>query len=728
MKTSLFKDIQQMVFSMLLLAMIFAGSSIAAQSPPHKKVQKTQVQLSIDSLLNKAWATGRSNPSGSLANLKTIEALNEKNNPAYKQDVVMYYYGVFYKNMNRFEESEKHFIEYEAYQESKGNKQQIANVNMAKANLYSDKGDYVKGMKAITKSQKMYDELNDTLGVVRTSSKLGFFLLETGSIDESIEYFRKSLRLAKLINNAGEENIGYQNLGVAFEKSKQYDSAKLAYKNGYDLGEAMADNYNKIINRYNMGNILQLMKQYKESEPYVKASLQLADSIQIPMLSAASRQLLANLNMEQGQTDEGLEILKSMAKGDPYKLGLKDKAELYGLLVKGYKKKGDLPNAFANMEIMKVLEDSLLNTETRRKINEIEIQYQTEKRKQQIALLSAENNLSTLELKRQAELSEALKIENQLKADKLSQQFQLNTALQQAKNLADSNLQQQELINLAVMRENLLKQTELEQQQQIAGLLQSENILKERNLQASRRSQKQLGSGLLIVGLLGSLIFWLYQQQKTKNSIIAKQSEDLQILNREIHHRVKNNLQVVSSMLNLQAETIPDADTAAMFTEGSKRVQSMAFIHQNLYQGDSANSVNMTEYIQMLVEHLFDSYNITPDKVKLYTDIEPMKLHTDTVIPIGMILNELISNALKYAFKGMEKGELHISLKKEDALLKMKVKDNGIGMEQMREIEQLNSFGFKIIKAFTRKLKAQLVINNTQGTEINLIMSKFKLA
>jgi two-component sensor histidine kinase len=558
---------------------------------------------------------------------------------------------------------------------------------------------------------------------------MGFFLLETGSIDEAIEHFRKSIRLSNLINNALEEDIGYQNLGMSFEKRKQYDSALVAYKKAYDIGENIADNYNKIINRYNMANILNLQGQTQQAIPFVYASLQLADSIQIPMLSAASRQLLANLKLQEGNTNEGLAILQKMENGDPYKLGLKDKAEMYELLAQTYEKTGDMPNAFSSLEMMKLLNDSLLSMETRKRINEIEIQYQTEKRKQQIALLQAENNLNALELKREAERNDALQTENRLKAEKLLQQEMLNLALQREKILGDSNLAKQELINMAMMRENLLKQRELEQEQEITKLLSSENDLKEKNLVASRRSQQQLGGGLVGLALLGSLIFWLYQQQKIKNGIIAKQSEDLQVLNREIHHRVKNNLQVVSSMLDLQAETIPDEKMASMFREGSKRVQSMAFIHQNLYQGDSVNSVHMPDYIRMLTEHLFDAYNIRPGSIKLTTDIEPMKLHTDTVIPIGMILNELISNGLKYAFDQGKTGEMQVILKQQEGdKLLMSVKDNGRGLPNDFDGAHMNSFGYKIIRAFSRKLKAELDIKTIEGTEVSLLITKFKRA
>ena len=131
-------------------------------------------------------------------------------------------------------------------------------------------------------------------------------------------------------------------------------------------------------------------------------------------------------------------------------------------------------------------------------------------------------------------------------------------------------------------------------------------------------------------------------------------------------------------MLDLQSQTLQDDQATAIVKEGIQRVQSMAFIHQNLYQGHSVNSVNMNEYIRMLSNHLFQTYNIRRDKIRLHTSIEELNLHTDTAIPLGMILNELISNSLKYAFTGREEGAILVSMKRSDNELLLQVKDNGI--------------------------------------------------
>jgi two-component system, sensor histidine kinase PdtaS len=155
-------------------------------------------------------------------------------------------------------------------------------------------------------------------------------------------------------------------------------------------------------------------------------------------------------------------------------------------------------------------------------------------------------------------------------------------------------------------------------------------------------------------------------------------------------------------------------------------VQSMAFIHQNLYQGNAVNSVNMNEYIKMLSNHLFQTYNIRTDKIELHTCIENLNLHTDTAIPLGMILNELISNALKYAFIGRESGAVWITMRKNNNELLLQVKDNGVGLQKDFNPDNINTFGYEIIKAFLQKMKARMIVDGSHGTDVQIIISKFK--
>ncbi|MCB0777495.1 MAG: sensor histidine kinase [Chitinophagaceae bacterium] len=337
----------------------------------------------------------------------------------------------------------------------------------------------------------------------------------------------------------------------------------------------------------------------------------------------------------------------------------------------------------------------------------LEKKYETEKKEKEILLLNSQNELAALELTRQTEIRTALERENILKDSAISQQQALAKISEREKNLQSSELEKAKQLSNSLSRENLLKQ------QLIADDKKRNRILK-------------WAFGLIV--LASAIIFLQYRKQISKNKIIGKQREDLEILNREIHHRVKNNLQVISSLLELQSETAADKHTAEKFQEGSQRVQSMAYIHQNLYQGDTVESIDVKKYVEMLTSNLMQSYNASASGIKLDTDVEALRLHSETVIPLGMIINELVSNSLKYAFKNKERGEIKVVLKKINEKLLLQVKDDGTGIPDYVDITKTNSFGYKIIKAFTQKLKALMTIDSKSGTDVQLLIAKYRTA
>ncbi len=203
--------------------------------------------------------------------------------------------------------------------------------------------------------------------------------------------------------------------------------------------------------------------------------------------------------------------------------------------------------------------------------------------------------------------------------------------------------------------------------------------------------------------------------------------EDKDILLREIHHRVKNNLHVVSSLLNLQSNYISDGAALGAINDGKNRVSSMAMIHQNLYQDSNLTSINSKEYFDNLIESLFESYNVNSEEITLQKKIQDLNIDVDTMIPLGLFVNELVSNALKHAYTGIkEKGMLTIELKEESGLLELSVFDNGIGMHEDQFFSS-ESFGNKMIKAFKNKLKANIRIQNYHGTSVSLQIQNYNL-
>ena len=189
----------------------------------------------IDSLMNLSWTLARSNPGESILLLKKIEDIQKAKNISYNYDRVLYYYGVFYKNLNQFADSEVYLDRYLAFHEKTGKKNRIAAVNMAKANLYSDQNLWDKSMAAAKKSLSLYEELKDTNGILIATSKLGYLLVELKRVDDGLFYHRKSLATSYATGDSIQMAIALNNIALSFEKAALLDSAEIYYRSNLEM-------------------------------------------------------------------------------------------------------------------------------------------------------------------------------------------------------------------------------------------------------------------------------------------------------------------------------------------------------------------------------------------------------------------------------------------------------------------------------------------------------------
>lgn len=190
---------------------------------------------------------------------------------------------------------------------------------------------------------------------------------------------------------------------------------------------------------------------------------------------------------------------------------------------------------------------------------------------------------------------------------------------------------------------------------------------------------------------------------------------------REIHHRVKNNLAVVSSLLRLQSRRTADDIHRQMFEDMEERVRSMALAHEMLYQSESLTEVEMEEYVDRLVKHLFDSVGILGKRITLRKEIGDVWLRLDRAVPLGCILTELISNALKHAFPDSAQGEIVVALyENESDGLELIVRDNGIGLPSELSFHNPDSFGLSLVQILASQLGGRIHRGDGEGTEIKL--------
>lgn len=250
-------------------------------------------------------------------------------------------------------------------------------------------------------------------------------------------------------------------------------------------------------------------------------------------------------------------------------------------------------------------------------------------------------------------------------------------------------------------------------------MLNSQNELQESQLRASLNISILLGLGLL--GLLG-LLYYLFQL----NQKIKKSESEKDTLLKEIHHRVKNNLQVVSALLTLQSKHLKDEKAISALEEGKGRVNSMALIHQDLYQHDNLKGVNSKDYISKLVKDLLSTYHVDQKKIHVDSDIDSIMLDVDTMVPLGLVVNELITNSIKHAFELQEAGWIKILLKESNDQLFLEVRDNGKGVEP--NVLESKSFGYSLIRSFARRLDADMEVESNEGLIVKMGIKNYQKA
>ena len=527
------------------------------------------------------------------------------------------------------------------------------------------------------------------------------------------EYFQKAYKLTK--DREGKPDHGFLLTQFA----------------NYYVAWNKAEEFGKLLSEYN--ELMAERKKSNGSEPahnllFITWTSNSLDN-KVIFMTSVKESSLKNANIQQAilangyiinfyeknkQFGEALKYVEenellSERSGSLYNVYLSIKLK-YSLL----KKLGRNTEAIATADRMMTVKDSIMLLQRREQVNALEAKFQNEKKIKEIALLTSKQALYDKEIA-------LLNSSKELVALQLLKETEKRTALAWENQLMDSIVNSEKAASLSATRER-------EKEAALNAALGRENNLRTNELIKEKKIRSILITGVSLLLLAGGVILFQYRRQRTKSAVIQKQADDLQVLMKEIHHRVKNNLQVISSLLDLQSMTIADNQASEAVKEGKNRVQSMALIHQNLYSEGNIKGIRTKEYISNLLQSLCDSYNISNDKVRVNTQIDDLNLDVDTMIPLGLVLNELVSNSLKYAFKDGQQGELSIVLKEQPEHLLLKVSDNGIGYPDGMNLKEGKSFGMKMIRAFAQKLKAKLDMYNNNGAVVEMQITKYSLA
>jgi two-component sensor histidine kinase len=498
------------------------------------------------------------------------------------------------------------------------------------------------GLEALRKIKSAQDSANIHLYY----SHLASIYRYTGQFQKSIDY----CALTYLIYQKKEDNhgmLGVRKLMVESLLKLNQNQGALDLLKRTAIDNKPQNDIERIMLLSAFGIYHMAQKQYTEAENNFQECIRLDSKHKIndPWLIKTVGQFY----VESGQYEKSRPFLEKTLKNHEQSLTAVTKAHLYFLLFRVDSAAGNYLSAIRHLIQNKLLDDSIVQVSKLKEVHELQIQYETERKDQE--LLLKQQNIRYLE--NQAQLKQSnLKVANQ------------------AKNLTLGGIVLLSIIVLLLYNQYRVKQR--------------------KNLEISQ-----------------------------KNIVLERLIHEKEWLLKEVHHRVKNNLHTVMSLLESQSAYLEE-DALQAIKKSQQRVYAMSLIHQRLYQSENDTSIDMSVYLQELLVYLRDSLD-TGQLIQFHTSISPISLDISKAIPIGLILNEAITNSIKYAFPNNRAGDISISMHRtENRTIQLVIADNGVGLPFDWQNRQKSSLGLKLMQGLSEDIQGKLTITVREGTNVNL--------
>lgn len=491
----------------------------------------------------------------------------------------------------------------------------------------------------------------------------GYYELAAARILLAAEIFEKMNYLSKL-------PYTYNYLGSVYFELQENHMAIESYRKALDSFLKNDDEWGTALTYRYLGRSFRRMQLPDSALRYFRASLKLANNLKDRSGELYSRRFLAEVILEQGRLDSARLLFKENINKSVMTGNIREKANnLYdlGLL---YVRERNFPVAIRFLNDAAAIADSL-----------------------------------------------DLFYENMLINKQLSETYELMNDHQKAlahykvyKSLSDTIFTAEKRKNIDELQ---FRYETVKKNSEISGLRMEQKVQAE-NLRTQRILGYALAAVLTLVIAFTLTLWHSYKQKK-------RADHEKEILLKEIHHRVKNNLQTISSLLSLQSYNIADQGVKDAVKESQDRVKSMALIHQMLYQQEKLSMIDFGQYLHQLADSIASGYGRPEGKIICTVNCESVEFDIDTAIPLGLIANELIVNAFKYAFKPSETGELNISLTRVgNHRFAFSVRDNGRGMPENFRIDRTETLGLRLVSLLSRQLRGVISCINNNGTEFRI--------
>lgn len=534
----------------------------------------------------------------------------------------------------------------------------------------------------------------------------------------TLQYAKRAIEQAKHLDKKDDDwkSTAYIQVGQYYRITGNYPLALRLLDTALQL---MPVNSLDLSNNYLTGNIylekatcLHELKDYPASITMLDSAQRYARITDAGLLYLAIAQLKATLYRKWSNADSCKKYVAQMLALAAQYPNAETDMEVYMEAARSYAFLNDYKSALAVQEKYLNLRDTLFNQKKQQDINLLTVEYETEKKEKQIAeqtLAINTKRLENLELEKSLRLN-ALRYEYEKKqkaarSEEEKKQLRYEAGLRQQQIEHEAAFRRQQIENESAMAKARLTNLALQKDKQIAD---QQTVLNQRRL--LNMGFASLAVLLLIAGGFG---YARYRTRRRNEMLLSGKNQRIETLMQELQHRVKNNMQMISSLLSLQSNAIADAGARDAVLQGQHRIEAMSLIHQKLYLEETLNGINMQEYLEELVQGLVKSYTGNATNVKLQTDIDPVFVPVDTAVPLGLITNELVTNALKYGLTAAAPA-LQVSLNNNNGLLHLAVQDNGMGIQPGNA--RTGNLGMKLITALAKQLDATVTIRSEGGT------------
>lgn len=525
----------------------------------------------------------------------------------------------------------------------------------------------------------------DSSRIANALNNLANVLKNLGYIDSALTYYYQALEMHEAnLDTAMQTNV-LNNIGIVLTRIAAYDMALKYYHDCLWLRFVSNDSLKYVSTLVNVAEVFEQIPQMDSAYYYTNRALELARIRRIPDIEALAEESLGDYLLAEGKIDQA-RAHYTMAR--QIRIHRDDKLELVSNMYKIGK--------------VDLLQNRLVEADSTFKL---------------VLTMSTEMGMLDIMANANRQLARVASA-----AGRFEDAFNYQVVYSILTDSLVSARQVEVVSNQMAKFEHEKKQREIE-------LLNKENEVQGLRINREKTLRQSLIIGAILILILAFVLWNRARSLRTVNetleyqkSVLQRNDHEKEVLLKEIHHRVKNNLQIISSLLSMHAREVKDEHVVAALTEGKNRVRSMALIHQMFYQDtEDLTEIGLHTYAKELCESILSSYSTDRNRINLRLDLDTVTINIDDGILLGLILNELVSNSVKYAFPGDRNGQISVSLKQIGDRLVIIVADDGVGKNDVHGPES-TSFGLKLVNSFIRKLRGTMTVITENGyrTEISI--------